>query len=123
MDDELVTVRTYFSDPYAEADRMHLSAAGIPAFVLDDNSATWEWLLYPEDGFIKLQVPQSHYDEAMAILKEHDPDQAPADETTGDAVRCLACGKPMSETDTKCAECGWSYADAEEPQEATTEQS
>jgi hypothetical protein len=123
MDDELVTVRTYFSDPYAEADRMHLTAAGIPAFILDDNAATWEWMLFPEDGFIKLQVPQSHFNEAMAILKEHDPDRTAPDDVseTGDAVACLACGKPMTANDSRCPACGWTYADAEEPEKANTE--
>ena len=57
----------------AQAARLDLEAAGIPAFLADENVAGSIFLWSPAVGGIKLQVPKSRLDEALKILGEDRP--------------------------------------------------
>lgn len=116
MDEELITVRTYRFPQYAEADKMHLQAEEIPAFIADDNVVTWDWLLGQAIGFVKLQVPASYAEVAQKILDLHQPGQDLAEylPEAPEAIRCLACGERMLKDEPQCPACGWSYAETVE---------
>ena len=116
MDEELVTVRTYRFPHYAEADRMHLTAENIPAFIADENVVNWDWFLGQAIGFVKLQVPQSYVEAANKILDLHKNEQDIAENAPepGDALRCLSCGERMLKEEQECPACGWSYLESVE---------
>lgn len=116
MSDRFVTVESYQFLPEAEAIRMHLEAEGIDAFLADAETVSTEWSLGNAVGYIKLQVPQFELDRARQLLGElrqrrHERDLAP--ESDGIA-RCLACDASLSPNQSKCQQCGWSYADPDE---------
>ena len=118
-DDELVALTSYRFAPKAELAKSCLEAAGIRAFI--DNLAVVmaDWFLGNAVGYIKLSVPRSQVEQAVAILQEH-PElldaaqektaQEQKDEAAG-VTRCLSCDAPMSDDSDVCAACGWSYDD------------
>jgi hypothetical protein len=116
MDDELVTIRTYTVPVYAEADRMHLEAEGIPAFIMDGNTVLADYFLGNAIGYVKLQVPRSRTEEAFAVVNRHrsEPYAFQKDPDLDEGIRCLACGERMLKDEIQCPACGWSYADTAE---------
>lgn len=62
----MVTVKTYPTLAEAFLDRTRLNDAGIPAFIADEHSATLGHAAMFQD--IRLQVPEAHRGEALAIL-------------------------------------------------------
>ena len=109
MAEELVTIKTFAFLPQAEVAKLHLDEAGIQAFVAD--AETGHMLVANTVGFVKLQVPESQAEAALAVLSQRTYD---ADETGGlsEETRCLSCGTTMSADQSTCPKCGWSYASA-----------
>ena len=73
MRDELVTAAVFGDQTQAAAARIHLEAAGIPAFLADEIVAGGIFLWSPAVGGIKLQVPESRLEEALRSLDERMP--------------------------------------------------
>jgi hypothetical protein len=115
MSDQLVTVESYQFLPEAEAVRMHLESEGIAAVLADAETVSTEWALGNAIGYIKLRVPQSQADAAQVILKELRSRRLERGQSReSDAIgRCLSCDSPLRTNQTKCEQCGWSYADNE----------
>ena len=68
MKQDLVTVATYRFVLPAEVARLALEQQGILVFVMDSNVVTTDFFLGNAVGYIKLQVPRSQADLAVAIL-------------------------------------------------------
>jgi rubrerythrin len=119
--DKLVTVRTFQILTEAEMARMLLEGEGVRAFLLDAGIVNFNWFLSNAVGYIKLQVPEAEVQQAMELLQripEHRPGVSRAsDEELVEENVCLACGGPMSEQETKCPACGWSF-ESMEPEDA-----
>jgi len=73
MPDDLATAAVFGDQTQAVAARLHLEAAGIPAFLADEIAAGSIFLWSPAVGGIKLQVPQSRLEEAIRRLDEQIP--------------------------------------------------
>lgn len=117
MVDKLVTVGGFQFAPEAEAARMCLEAEGIRAFIVDAEIVSMDWLIGNAVGYIKLQVPQSQAEQALAVLRQVSPrggTECNAAGVSTDGV-CLACGEKLPESEPTCAACGWSYADSVDP--------
>ncbi|HEY4260175.1 MAG TPA: hypothetical protein VGM98_08445 [Schlesneria sp.] len=115
MSDQLVTIESYQFLPEAEAVRMHLDSEGIAATLADAETVSTEWSLGNAIGYIKLRVPRSQADAALAVLGELKArriarGQSPESDAIG---HCLSCDTPLHANQSKCDNCGWSYADAE----------
>ncbi len=80
MADKLVTIASFRFLAEAEAARMHLEGAGVPAFLSDKEVVNIDWLLGNAIGYIKLQVPESQAEAAQAILEPVEEDWEPSPE-------------------------------------------
>lgn len=128
MNNDLVTVATFTLLMEAELSKLRLESEGIIAFLADVEAYNMDWLLGNAIGYIKLQVPSSQVEAAMAALEQMQSERGPHDETDeeNEADVCLSCGATMSADQTQCPECGWSYAGGDgdapvEPPEQPTE--
>jgi hypothetical protein len=115
MEEELVTVRSFYTTPEAELAKTVLESAGIQAFVLDGNMAS---MLSNAVGGAKVQVNDQDAARATEILAAWKPASgAGEDSKIGDAaMMCMECGQIMREGVSTCPACGWTYdpsADAE----------
>lgn len=81
-----------------------LDAEGITARIDGDKFESVAGELLPTDWTAdpRILVDQFHADKARSIINRW---QVAKD----DGSRCLACGKPMTETDTACSACGWTF--------------
>lgn len=105
--DDLVVIATFDHPLQAHIHRAHLEAEGIPAFLFDEHMMTNNWLMTNALGGIRLAVPETAREEALAILADSDDttevetddeavdgtDEA-VDEEMDEAIRpvpCLRC--------------------------------
>jgi hypothetical protein len=80
MSDRLITVATYQDAVAASLAKNFLEGQGIPAILLDETTIATDWLLSSAIGGVKLQVAQSHAEQAALLLRknhEEDEDDAP----------------------------------------------
>jgi hypothetical protein len=70
MNDELVTLATFDNPVQAAMARNYLEAAGIRAYLLDEQTVAMHWGLSNAIGGVKLQVKASSIEEAEALLDE-----------------------------------------------------
>jgi putative signal transducing protein len=78
MSDRLATVATFRSPVEANLARNRLEAAGIEAFLADEETVGMVWHLTNALGGIKLQVGDRDVGEALAILAESEALELPA---------------------------------------------
>ena len=78
MSDRLATVATFRSPVEANLARNRLEAAGIEAFLADEETVGMVWHLTNALGGIKLQVGDRDVEEALAILAESEALELPA---------------------------------------------
>jgi hypothetical protein len=106
----LVTLTRCRSVADAEATRGLLLSEGIPAVLLDKYMNTVDpFEIGNPIGLIRVEVPADQLDRARTLLAAR---THPKSETDEDA--CPACGKPLPESDSACAACGWMLVGAEE---------
>jgi hypothetical protein len=113
MNQDLVTVATYRLALPAEVARLALEQQGIQVFVLDSNVVTTDFFLGNAVGYIKLQVPRSQADLAVAILQKQptlfDRGTSESNSEEDEVAQCLSCGAKLPEEDDRCPACGWCY--------------
>ncbi|GJD20505.1 hypothetical protein RIVM261_054610 [Rivularia sp. IAM M-261] len=68
MNNNLITIATFGNSVEASLAKQLLEAEGIPAFLMDDDTASMAWHLTIALGWIKLKVLQSDADNAIDIL-------------------------------------------------------
>jgi hypothetical protein len=115
--DDLVQVANFRFVSEAEAARLFLQDEGISAFLADAETVTMDWFLGNAVGYIKLVVPTSHAPRAaelIAILREKQRARREASSDESEAGACLSCGAEMTEEQTTCPACGWSYSESDE---------
>ena len=78
MSDRLATVATFGCPVEANLARNRLEAAGIKAFLADEETVGMVWHLTNALGGIKLQVGDRDAEEALAILAESEAPDLPA---------------------------------------------
>ena len=113
MAQALITVANYQFLPEAEAARMHLETEGIPTFLADAETVNMDWFLGNAIGYIKLQVPATRAEEALAARERMRGQRNERPVTASDLAGpplCLACGAPLPVARSPCPACGWSYA-------------
>jgi uncharacterized paraquat-inducible protein A len=116
MSDKLITVRTFQTLTEAEMARMLLESEGLRVFLLDTGIVNFNWFLGNAVGYIKLQVPESEAQRAVELLEriqESGSHSSDDDNQGADEKVCLACGAAMSEEQTKCPACGWTFEDSQ----------
>lgn len=90
----MITIARYSLPLEAQIARASLEAAGIPAFIADEHTINMNWLYSDALGGVRLQVPEAHAEEALALLAaDHSAEVveevAPVPE---EPVRCRRCG-------------------------------
>jgi hypothetical protein len=111
-DVHLATVAKYRNPLVAEAARNYLESHGVRVFLADAELVNMDWFLLNAVGQIKLQVASSDAataGELLSRLPAGRPD-SPESAAESEATVCLACGAGLSEEQTTCPACGWSYA-------------
>lgn len=83
-DERLMTVTTCNLPVEAHALRIKLEAANIPAVLTDEFIVGMDWLLANAVGGIKIQVAESNYDNACAVLGLPSPSETDGDEDEQD---------------------------------------
>ncbi len=91
MNDRLVTVATFLSPVEANLAKNELEAAGVKAYLLDEETANTAWQLTSAIGGVKLQVAEHAARQAATVLA-HQPDT----DFTDDDSPAVDAG-PMSE--------------------------
>ena len=114
MKEDLVTVATYRLALSAEVARVSLEQEGIRVFVADSNQVATNFFLGPLVGYIKLQVPRSQADAALAIFQRQPSlldsgGISPNSEAEDEVAQCLSCGATLPEEEDRCPACGWCY--------------
>ena len=85
------TVATYATVGEAEAALSALDAAGIEAFVADENTISVDWMYSQAIGGVKVLVNEEDLDEAREVLASTaEPEEA--NPVTEAEVRCPRCG-------------------------------
>lgn len=118
MKEDLVTVATYRLALSAEVARVALEQEGIRVFVADSNQVATNFFLGPLVGYIKLQVPRSQANAALAIFQRQPTlldsgGSSPNAEAEDEVAQCLSCGAILAEESDRCSACGWCYGDDE----------
>ena len=117
MSEKLVKVEKYGNVSEAELARVHLEAAGIPAFLANAQMVTTEWILGNAIGYILLEVPEDHAAAAVEVLDEfraHHKLTVSQESLAPGETDCLQCGAVFEPGTSTCASCGWSYLGTEE---------
>ena len=101
MQDDLETVATFLQLHEAQLAVLRLASAGFEATLADSGIVGAHPFLANAVGGVKVQVPTEQSGRARALLA------APTAAREGPA--CMSCGAAMTEAETRCAACGWSY--------------
>jgi hypothetical protein len=80
MSNELVTIARFRDLPEALLAKGSLDAAGIEAWLADENMVRMDWFLSNAIGGMRLQVRASDADEALRVLAGSDQENVAADE-------------------------------------------
>jgi hypothetical protein len=115
MSDRLVTIGTFGSAVEANLARNCLQAAGMKAFLADEETVSMAWHLTNALGGIKLQVQDGDAEEALAILAEGTTSDLLASSQAGEAL------SPPSDVE-QLPEPGVAEADEPEPVPTSREQ-
>jgi hypothetical protein len=93
------TIATFGEPIEAHLAKARLEAAGIPAFIADENSVGVAWHLTVALGGVKLQVADENADEARSVLADRTPAAAveTEDESPIEASDAAAVGKEDDE--------------------------
>lgn len=113
MTQEVVTIAKFQSLPEAEACKLCLESEGVTVYLTDAETIRADWLLSNAIGSIKVQVPTSQQEKAVALLEQvrHRTDEQ---SKHTDQDFCLACGAVMPKDVSKCPACGWSFDDGQQ---------
>lgn len=112
MSNDFVTIATFQFLTEAEVSKLALEAEGIKVFLADVETVSMDWMIGNAIGYIKLQVPGSQVEAAVALLEqvraEHQRHEG--DDEDAESEKCLSCGVPLPPDATLCPACGWTYA-------------
>lgn len=93
----MLTTIARYSLPYeAHLARARLESEGIPAFVADEHTINMQWLYSNALGGVRLQVPESWAEAAVAVLEE-DREEVLVEQQQVDTRACPRCGSGNTE--------------------------
>ena len=93
MNESRLTTIASFSFPHeAQLAKTSLDAAGIPAFIADENTINMQWLYSNALGGVKLQVPFQFAEKATEILSQ-DLSAQTEEECGKNEITCQKCGR------------------------------
>ena len=100
-----VTIRSFDHRAQADLLLLVLEQRGLPARLADEHIVAMKWTLANAIGGIKVQVPAARSQVALEIASTilNPNDVQSCDDT------CLSCGVVMSDEQSICPECGWTY--------------
>ena len=106
------TIATFTKPEEAHLLRIRLEAAGIQAYLQDENMIQMDLLASNAIGGVRVQVVDEDLEPAQKILEERsrletNPDLPP----DAEAIECCACHALIPPGQTRCTSCGWSYED------------
>ena len=110
MAEGFVVVGAFDYQPNAAAAKALLESRGIEVVRSDVETTSANWFWAGWTGGIKLAVPRSRAVDAEKLLKDLRSTR-PAVEGHVDRGACLACGAVMTEEQSTCTACGWSFQD------------
>lgn len=115
MKPTFITVDSFDHLLQAEMLLMMLTQSGLTARLADSQVVAMQWTLANTIGGIKVQVLDTQAEQATEIATklrtQNNSRVSKSDVDDEDA--CLACGQAMSEDQSVCSQCGWSYDDAD----------
>jgi hypothetical protein len=116
---DLVTIASFYTAAEAETLRVVLADEGIPAFVSDAEVSSINFLMTPAVGGVKLRTSTDDAARAKALIAAHGGYRyGKIDYESADgSMHCLDCGATITDDETTCKKCGWSYA-VDTPEEA-----
>ena len=88
------TVATFSKPEEAHLFRTRLEAAGIPAYVQDENMIQMDWLYSNAIGGVRVQIAEDDVDAAHEFLAAESGREAPPSE-----MLCPACGSERTTVD------------------------
>ena len=91
----MTTVATFSKPEEAHLFRMRLEAAGIPAFVQDENLVQTDWLFSNAVGGVRVQIADDDVEATREILAA---DASPSSPDAEDVI-CPACGSHRTAPD------------------------
>ena len=91
----MITVATFSKPEEAHLFRMRLEAAGIPAFVQDENLVQTDWLFSNAVGGVRVQIA----DDDVTAAKEFLAADVPSPFPDAEDVVCPACGSRQTAPD------------------------
>jgi hypothetical protein len=113
--EDLVKIGDFRFVPEAEAARLRLAEAGVQAFLSNAELVNADWFYGNATGWVKILVPRDQVDAARAVLDAlHDENRDRGSGASPDAAPCLACGAALPAGGSRCAACGWTYANADQ---------
>ncbi|WP_404308696.1 hypothetical protein [Neorhodopirellula lusitana] len=114
--DRYVTVWTFDHRSQTDLIVNVLQSEGITARLLNDHLVGVDWMKANAFGGVKVEVPESLADTAIAIIR--DLPLGGANASTGSTTidgedGCMACGANFPEDESACPSCGWTYESPE----------
>ncbi len=109
MSDDLKTVASFSTPIEADIVRNRLEAAGVQAFLADENTIGWLWHLGTALSGVKVVVAESDLPQAVGILEQT------ADESA-EAWTCLKCEAQVDGLLDVCWSCGTTCEGEEDPE-------
>jgi hypothetical protein len=99
----VVSAHTVAIDAYIVKGR--LEAEGIPAFLVDDQYITMDWLLSVALGGVKVSVPLAYRDAALEIIQNTENDEYQIDKLDCEALAEEPAAQYIPEVPLECPKC------------------
>ena len=80
-----VTVASFSSAGMANVAKLQLDTEEIPNYIDNELPASMLWHIQPAIGGVRLKVPEEYKEEALAVLRNEDPDEADQDSDDDEA--------------------------------------
>jgi len=112
---EWITVTTCELPAQADVLRVALENEGITVLLENYNTVATNWLWQNAVGGIRVNVPTDQVEKAKQFLQANPgvlraPEYFAKDSAEKEVGEtCLACGAPMSPSEDKCSQCGWTF--------------
>ncbi len=104
------TIANFLQPDEAQLLKMRLEARGIPAVLQDENITQLNpWRMWAMGG-VRVQVADEDLEAAQIFLEQERSEGTnlnPIPDSEG--ASCLSCGMEMTDTQTRCQACGWTY--------------
>ena len=104
------TIANFLQPDEAQLLKMRLEARGIPAVLQDENITQLNpWRMWAMGG-VRVQVADEDLEAAQIFLEQERSEATDIEPIAApEGASCLSCGVQMTDTQTRCHACGWTY--------------